>query len=43
VRARRSKAVLALEQWSARAKPQATPAAEALSEDQINRLVHELR
>ena len=43
VRARRSKAVQSLEEWSARAKPQATPAAEALSDDEINRLVHELR
>jgi antitoxin Phd len=43
VRARRGKAVKALEAWGARAKPLATPAAEALSEEQINRLVHELR
>lgn len=43
VRARRSKAVEALEAWSARAKPLAAPAAQELSEDDINRLVHELR
>jgi prevent-host-death family protein len=43
VRARRSKAVQALEAWSAHAKPPAAPAAEALSDDEINRLVHELR
>jgi prevent-host-death family protein len=42
-RERRNKAVQALEEWSARASPLATPAAEALSEDEINRLVHELR
>jgi hypothetical protein len=43
VRARRSKAVQALEEWSTRARPLATPAAEALSDDEVNRLVHELR
>ena len=43
VRVRRSKAVDAFEAWSARAKTQATPAAQALPEDDINRLVHELR
>ena len=43
VRARRSKAVQALEEWGARATPLVAPAAEALSEDAINRLVHELR
>jgi prevent-host-death family protein len=43
VRARRSKAVQALEAWSARARAQATPAAPELSEDDVNRLVHELR
>ena len=42
-RARRSKAVQALETWSTRAKTLARPAAEALSEDEVNRLVHELR
>lgn len=43
VRARRGKAVRALEAWGARAKALATPAAEALSDEDINRLVHELR
>ena len=43
VRARRSKAVQALEAWGAQAGGIATPVAEALSEDEINRLVHELR
>jgi len=43
VRARRSKAVQALEAWSTRANARATPAAEALSDDDVNRLVHELR
>ena len=43
VRARRSNAVQALEAWGAQAGAIATPAAEALSEDEINRLVHELR
>jgi prevent-host-death family protein len=43
VRARRGKAVKALEAWSARAKPLASAAAEALTEEEINRLVHELR
>ena len=43
VRARRSKAVQALASWGAQARAVATPAAEALSEDDINRLVHELR
>ena len=43
VRARRSKAVEALEAWSVRAKPLGTPAAEALSEEEVNRLVHESR
>jgi antitoxin Phd len=43
VRARRSKAVQALEEWSTRATPLATPAGQALSDDQVNRLVHELR
>ncbi|HRH88086.1 MAG TPA: type II toxin-antitoxin system Phd/YefM family antitoxin [Rubrivivax sp.] len=42
-RVRRSKAVQALEAWSARASAQATPAAKELSDDDINRLVHELR
>lgn len=43
VRVRRSKAVEALEAWSARAAKLAAPAARELSDDDINRLVHELR
>ena len=43
VRVRRSKAVQAFEAWSERAKTQATPAAQALSEEDVNRLVHALR
>lgn len=43
VRARRSKAVAAFEAWRARARAQATPAAGELSDEEINRLVHELR
>jgi antitoxin Phd len=43
VRARRSKAVEALEAWSARAAALAKPAATALSDDEVNRLVHALR
>ncbi len=43
VRARRSKAVAAFEAWSARARTQATPAAGELTDEEINRLVHELR
>lgn len=42
-RSRRSKAVAAFEAWAAGAKAQAKPAAEALSDEQINRLVHQLR
>lgn len=42
-RARRSKAVQAFETWSGRARALATPAAQALSDDEIDRLVHELR
>lgn len=42
-RVRRSKAVEVLEAWSARATALATPAAPELSDDDINRLVHELR
>ena len=36
-------ALQAFEAWSARAPSQATAAAQALSDDEINRLVHELR
>ena len=43
VRVRRSKAVEELEAWSARAATLTAPAARELSEDEINRLVHELR
>lgn len=43
VRAKRSKAVEAFEAWSARASAQATPAAAELTDEEINRLVHELR
>ncbi len=43
VRVRRSKAVEALEAWSARARTLAAPAAAELSDEDINRLVHELR
>jgi len=43
VRARCSLAVAALEAWSAQAESQATPAAGGLSDEQVNRLVHELR
>ena len=43
VRARRSKAVAAFEAWSARVSTLATPAARELSDEEINRLVHELR
>lgn len=42
-RRRRSKAVADLEAWSARAKKRATPAAERLTDEQVNRLVHEGR
>ena len=43
VRAKRSKAVEAFEAWSARASAQAMPAAAELTDEEINRLVHELR
>jgi len=43
VRARRSLTVAALEAWSAQAASQATLAAGGLSDEQVNRLVHELR
>jgi antitoxin Phd len=43
VRVKRSKAVQALEDWSTRAGAAATPAAQALSEEEVNRLVNELR
>ena len=40
---RRNDAVAALESWSAMAAKAARPAASALSDDAINRLVHTLR
>jgi len=40
---RRNDAVAALESWSAMASTAATPAAAALSDDAVNRLVHVLR
>ena len=43
VRAQRSKAVAEFEAWSQRAAALATPAADELTDEQINRLVHELR
>ena len=43
VRAKRSKAVEAFEAWSARAGAQALPPAAELTDEEINRLVHELR
>jgi antitoxin Phd len=42
-RVRRSKAVQALEAWSAQASGKTTHAAAELTDEQINRLVHELR
>lgn len=43
VRVRRSKAVEALEAWSARAAALTSSAATELSDVDVNRLVHELR
>ena len=43
VRVRRSRAVEALEGWSARASAVAPAAAAELSDEEINRLVHALR
>jgi antitoxin Phd len=42
-RRRRSKAVADLEEWSARARKRATPPAAALTDEDVNRLVHESR
>jgi len=42
-RVKRGKAVEAMDQWSERARGLATPAAEALTDEEINRLVHESR
>ena len=42
-RVKRGKALEAMDQWSERARGLVTPAANALTDDEINRLVHELR
>jgi prevent-host-death family protein len=42
-RVKRGKAVEAMEDWTARAGSLAKPAASALTDDEVNRLVHELR
>ena len=42
-RRRRSKAVVDLESWSAEAGKRATPASAALTDEDVNRLVHEVR
>lgn len=42
-RRRRGKAVAELEQWSQQAGKNATPAAAALTEEEINRMVHDAR
>ncbi len=42
-RARRSKAVADLEAWRKKARKSVTPAAAALTDEEVNRLVHELR
>jgi len=42
-RRRRSRAVADLESWSAEAARRATPAAAALTDEEVNRLVHEVR
>jgi prevent-host-death family protein len=42
-RRRRGKAVAELEQWSQLAGKNATPAAAALTEEEINRMVHDAR
>ena len=39
----RSKAVAELEAWSAQAKKRAAPAAARLTEEEVNRLVHQAR
>ena len=43
VRARRGKAVAAFEAWSRQAAGQASAAAAELTDEEVNRLVHELR
>jgi len=42
-RERRKKAVAAYDAWSAKARERATPAAAELTDEEVNRLVHELR
>ncbi len=42
-RRRRGKAVADLETWSAEARKRATPAAATLTDEDVNRLVHESR
>jgi prevent-host-death family protein len=42
-RRKRSRAVADLEAWSARVKKSATPAAARLTDEEVNRLVHEAR
>ena len=42
-RQRRSKAIAEMDAWSARAKKRATAAADLLTDDEVNRLVHETR
>lgn len=42
-RRRRGKAVAELEEWSAEGRKRATPAAAALTDEDVNRLVHEAR
>ncbi|MEO8546350.1 MAG: type II toxin-antitoxin system Phd/YefM family antitoxin [Burkholderiaceae bacterium] len=42
-RVKRGKAVEAMDQWTDRARGLVKPAASALTDEEINRLVHELR
>lgn len=42
-RERRRKAVAAFDAWSEKARNRATPAAAKLTDEEVNRLVHELR
>ena len=42
-RVRRGKAVEAMDQWTAKASVLVKPAASVLTDEEINRLVHELR
>jgi hypothetical protein len=42
-RARRSKALADLEAWRKKARKSMTPAAAELTDEEVNRLVHELR